>query len=101
MTNPALETKPVIVRCALCRTVIAENDGLGILILVRHRLVSDGYVDVAELRLHIDNALATDRAFIRSLQIFVIAFLVYAMTTSHEDNGLWRGKHIITANRAV
>ena len=86
---PAFETEPVVVGCALCRAIVAEHDSLGILIFIGHGLIPDGYINVPELCLHVDNALAADGALVRPLEVFVVALLMYAMSTCHENNGLW------------
>lgn len=85
----------------LCTAVIAIYQCLCILELCRHRLKLNRTVQVSECRLHIRDGLATYRATIRALRILGKTFMVNAVTTSHDNHGLRRSEHIITADRTI
>ena len=100
-TNHALQSEPVIFGSALCTAVVAEHDSLGILKLLWHWLALDGDIEIAELGLHISEGLVADRAFVRCLLMFRIALSVDTMATRHENEGLWRGEHILAADGTI
>lgn len=86
VADGALEPEPVVLDGALCQAVVARDDGPRVPELGRHRLVLDGDVEVAELRLHVEEALCADGAPIRHLPVRVVARLVDAVAAAHEDD---------------
>ena len=101
VADEALQSKPVVLRRALCAAVIAQNGRLRVLELGRHWLALYGHVKVAKLGLHIAEALVADRTLVRGLFVLLITFPVDAVAAGHKDEGLRRGKHVVAADGAV
>lgn len=85
----------------LCITVVAINPSLCILKLGRHWLTFNGTLKVPELHFHVDYATAADGTTVRPFHMLVVASMMDAMATTHEDNRLWGCKHVFTTNRTV
>lgn len=66
------------------RTIVTENLGFCVTKLWRHGLAHNGKLQVAEVRFHVDEALAAKRAFVRRSQMQLIALFMYTMAAYHE-----------------
>lgn len=85
----------------LCTAIVAIHEGFGVLEFWRHGLRFNGSFQVSELPFHVDYTPAADRTPVGTFLMFVIAPMMYAVATRHENYGLWRGEHVFTTNRTV
>lgn len=81
--------------------VIAVDPSFCVLKLGRHRLTFDRTLKMPELHFHVNYATAADRTTVRSFHMLVIASMMDAMATTHEDDSLWGRKHVLAAYRTV
>ena len=91
----------MILHACLGTTIITIDPGLGIFELWWHGLSVNRTIELLELHLHVDHASAAYRAPIGILHVFVVAQVMNAMTTRHEDHSLRGCKHIFAAYRTV
>jgi hypothetical protein len=61
----------------------------------------DSSGQILELGFHVDCALAANWTFIRGFHVLVVASLMNAVATEHEDNGSGGCKHILSADGAI
>ena len=91
----------MISHAGLSEAVIATDEGLGISELLRHGLGLDSAFKAGKLPFHVDNGATADRATVGGVHVLVIAAVMDAVATAHEDDGLRRGEHVFTTNRTV
>lgn len=99
--HSALETDPMILDERFGTAIVAEDPCLGIPELRRHRLSLDIEIVPSESNFHVYHALAAYRALERVLHVFLPACVMDAVPTSHEYDGLRRGKHVLPTNGAI
>ena len=84
-----------------CTAIITIYRSFRVLEFWRHRLCLNRSVQVSELPLHIDNASAANRTFVRTFHVFTIAFMMNTVTAPHEYYSLRRREHVLATYRAV
>ena len=85
----------------LCGAVVAVYQSFRILELGRHRLTLNQTFKVLELHLHVLHTPTADGTSVSLFHMLVIAQVVDTMATAHEDDGLWRRKHVLSADWTV
>ena len=68
--------------------IVAIYQGSRVYKFFWHGLCLDSTLKPAELPFHIDNTSTTYRASVRAFHVFIVASMVYAMATSHENHCL-------------
>ena len=58
-------------------------------------------IQIAELCFHVDGASTTYGAFVGGFEVLVVAALMDAVTTRHEDHRHWGIKHVFPTNWAI
>ena len=81
--------------------VVAIHQCLGVLELRRHWLALNCPVEFAELDLHVDDAPTADGTLVGRLHVVVVALMVDAVTTLHEDYRQGGGEHVLSTYRTV
>ncbi len=91
----------MIRHAALGATIVAVHQGLSIAESCRHGLAVDGAIQVAERSLHVYHALAAQGTAVRALHVFVVAFVMDAVSARHEDHRLGRVEHVFAADGTI
>lgn len=86
--HPTLQTQPVILDRRFRITIVAVDPSFRVLKLGRHGLAFNGALEVPELHFHVYNASTAYGTAVRSLHVLVIAAMMDAVATPHEDDGL-------------
>ena len=97
----AFQAQPVILYYRLDVAVVAVYPGFGVLKMRRHGLALNGSLQVSELHFHVDDASAAYRTPIRTLHVFVVAAMMDAVATPHEDNSLRRCEQVFATNGTI
>ncbi len=101
VANGTFEAKPVISHAGFGIAVVTIDQGLRVPKFFGHGLCFDSAFEAGELPFHVDYRTITDRAAVGGLHMFMVAAMMNAMTTTHENYSLRRGEHIFATDRTV